>query len=157
MNKEITFSTTKHTATVLLCDEGFKKITELGGKWSPVLKRGNYYFQKRFSTRPGGEIIELHRYLLGSPKGKYVDHINQNTLDNRLCNLRVVSNSTNLRNGRLRDNNKSGTKGVIWDKSRNKWMAFIRVDYKHIYLGRFQFKEDAIKARRDAESKYWSS
>ena len=51
--------------------------------------------------------------------------------------------------------NTSGHKGVSWDKSRNKWYAYITVNYKLINLGRFSILEDAIEARKKAEIKYF--
>ena len=41
------------------------------------------------------------------------------------------------------------------DKSRKKWKAEICVDYKKIMLGRFDIIDDAIRARKDAEAKYF--
>ena len=41
----------------------------------------------------------MHRYLTKAPKGKVVDHINGNTLDNRIKNLRICTVSENARNG----------------------------------------------------------
>ena len=51
--------------------------------------------------------------------------------------------------------NKSGIVGVNWDKSRNKWQASIRFQGHKYNLGRFMDKEDAIKARKEAEQKYF--
>lgn len=45
--------------------------------------------------------------------------------------------------------------GVNWDKSRNKWQVDIRVNKKTIYIGRFVDIEDARKARKEAEEKYF--
>ena len=47
-------------------------------------------------TRPSNDqLIYLHRYLLGCNNGdnKTIDHINNNKLDNRLCNLRIATMS----------------------------------------------------------------
>ena len=52
-------------------------------------------------------------------------------------------------------NNTSGHKGVTFDKSRNKWMAHIKLNGKHKTLGRFVKFEDAVKARKEAEEKYF--
>ena len=41
------------------------------------------------------------------------------------------------------------------DKNRNKWIAQITVNYKNIHLGRYENIEDAIKARKEAEVKYF--
>jgi len=51
--------------------------------------------------------------------------------------------------------NKSGIKGVHWDKSKSKWMANIGHKGKTIYLGRFKNIEDAAAARKAAEEKYF--
>jgi len=58
-------------------------------------------------------------------------------------------------NAKLSKNNTSGTKGVSWDNSRMKWIAHISINKKHVGLGRYEKLEDAIKARKAAEVKYW--
>jgi len=75
-----------------------------------------------------------------------IDHINRDRADNRLCNLREVSRSTNLRNASRSKANKSGHTGVYQAKT-GMWCASIRK--KH--LGSFADKESAIKARERAE------
>lgn len=66
---------------------------------------------------------------------------------------------TRLRNltskKRKRINKDSGVKGVIWDKERNKWKACIGIKGKNIQLGRFGTIEEAEKARKEAEEKYF--
>lgn len=98
----------------------------------------------------------LHRFLIDAPKGMQVDHINRNTLDNRKENLRVCTIKENTRNTtKIRDNNKSGHKGVIWIEKHNKWNAYIMVNYKFKNLGYFLDFDDAVKVREDAELKYF--
>lgn len=97
----------------------------------------------------------LHRFILELKDDEVVDHINGNKLDNRKCNLRICSQQQNTFNTCINSNNTSGYKGVTWDKKRNKWIAQIMVNYKHIYLGRYENIEDAIKSRKDAELKYF--
>ena len=50
--------------------------------------------------------------------------------------------------------NTSGVTGVNWLKKNQKWRAYITVGDKQIHLGSFENKEDAIKARKEAEIKY---
>jgi len=52
-----------------------------------------------------------------------VDHINHNTQDNRLCNLRWVTQSDNERNRSMSKDNTSGNQGVYFHKSNNSWVA----------------------------------
>jgi hypothetical protein len=93
---------------------------------------------------------------LGAPKDMCVDHINGNTLDNRKNNLRICTNRENISNRtKLGTNNTSGILGVRFDNRRNKWYADIQYKGKCIFLGYFNIKEDAIKARIDAEKLYF--
>jgi len=97
-------------------------------------------------------VIFMHRFLMNTPDGFDTDHINRNKLDNRKENLGIVTRSQNFMNINPRKNNKSGVKGV--QKNKNSWMARIKVGYRSIYLGTFLDKQDAIKARLDAEKIY---
>jgi hypothetical protein len=63
----------------------------------------------------------------------------------------VFDTSLNALSKTLLSNNTSGVKGVVWDKSRNKWQAKIEFQKKRYFLGRFSNKEDAIKVRKQAE------
>lgn len=99
--------------------------------------------------------ILFHRLIMDVPDGMYIDHINHNTCDNRKKNLRIVTSSQNSFNRRMQSNNTSGITGVFYAKDRNKWRAFIKIGEKQTYLGQFDNKEDAIKARKEAEEKYF--
>lgn len=76
-----------------------------------------------------------------------VDHINEVKLDNRLSNLRLVSNRCNLSNRRR----VSSYVGVT--KFRNKWMSTITIKSKLTYLGVFITQEEARDAREEHLSK----
>lgn len=77
----------------------------------------------------------MHRYLKNAPKGVWVDHINGNGLDNRLCNLRFATPSQNQANRRKAQNTSSQFKGVYWHSARGTWVATIQVAGKSHYLG----------------------
>jgi hypothetical protein len=97
------------------------------------------------------KLYRSHRlawlYEYGELPKKSIDHINHNRSDNRICNLRDVSYSENLKNKGITKKNKSGNVGVWFDKGRNKWQSFISCKGKRYNLGRFKNKEDAINAR----------
>lgn len=101
--------------------------------------------------------VRLHRIIMNCPKGLVVDHIGgSKTLhDNRKSNLRIATYSQNSMNQKHRSKTCSGVKGVNWDKQKQKWEARIFVEGKKIRLGRFKILDDAIKARKEAEIKYF--
>lgn len=80
-----------------------------------------------------------------------IDHKNMEKTDNRIENLRPANASTNQMNVCVRDFTKSGKKGVHWDGSRSKWIAKIKINGKHVFLGRFNTIEDAQEARKEAQ------
>ena len=52
-------------------------------------------------------------------------------------------------------NNKSGVRGVFFRKDINRWEARIGFKKRVIHLGQFKDIKDAIKARKDAEERYY--
>jgi len=46
-------------------------------------------------------------------------------------------------------------KGVAWDKSRSKWLAYIKHGGKHIHLGRFENEEEAARTYNKAAKKFF--
>ena len=131
---------------VIIDQEDYSKVN--GRKW--FLNSVGYAL-----TYINGKQVLMHRILVEAPEGKYVDHVNHNTLDNRKRNLRVCTQSENMRNAILKRNNTSGYAGVYKHAKNDVWVAMIKINYKSIYLGGFKLKEDAIKARQQAEDKYF--
>lgn len=83
-----------------------------------------------------------------------VDHIDHNRLNNKLNNLRAVSQSGNMRNSGRRSDSSTGVTGVVYHKQARKYMASIFIDGKRIYLGLFKTLGEAATARQDANMKY---
>jgi hypothetical protein len=75
------------------------------------------------------------------PGYKQVDHINGVKYDNRASNLRLATGSQNRANSSKNKNNKSGYKGVYFQKNHNKWYAVIKINYKKIHIGYFDSPE----------------
>lgn len=93
---------------------------------------------------------------MNAPPRTHVDHINGDKLDNRRANLRVVTCQTNQANRRYPNkNNTSGARGVGYIAALNKWRAQIMSNRKTIHIGLFPTKEEAIKARKQAELAYY--
>lgn len=102
----------------------------------------------------GGFTGKLHRMILRAPKGKVVDHVNHNKLDNRRSNIRICTGKENSRNCKKRTPTKSGLKGV-YDNRHGKWASAIRVNDKLLHLGTFTIKEDAARTYDAAARKYF--
>ena len=75
-----------------------------------------------------------------------LDHKDGNKQNNRFGNLRPSDQSQNMSNRGKQRNNKSGYKGVYFDKSTGRWVANIMVQKRTIYLGRYNTPEDAARA-----------
>lgn len=93
-------------------------------------------------------------YVYGEFPPKQIDHINHDRTDNRIANLRIVSNQENQKNKTKQINNTSRVTGVGWHKASNKWCARISVNKKYIHLGLFTDINEAIAARKQAELYY---
>lgn len=94
-------------------------------------------------------------YCHGDWPRENIDHINHDRTDNRIANLRSVSQSENARNANRRSDNNSGYTGVCWSKSRKKWVAQIGLPGNITKpLGRYSLLEDAVAARMAAEILY---
>ena len=74
-----------------------------------------------------GKTILLHRLILNATEGVEVDHVNGNGLDNRRSNLRIATRAQGMANRRLFKNNKSGYKGVMFDKKTGKWRMYFKM------------------------------
>ena len=105
----------------------------------------------------GKKHYKLHRIIYLMFHGyvpKEVDHIDNNTLNNRIENLRPATRSEQCCNTRLRKDNTSGVKGITWDKARNKWIVSINKNQKTVFRARFDDLELAQLVANEARNKY---
>lgn len=88
------------------------------------------------------------------PDREEIDHINHNRQDNLPINLRSVCHTHNQKNQSKSVRNTSGIVGVSWKADRKKWHSQIRVDGKDKHLGFFEDINDAVIARKNANTLY---
>ena len=99
--------------------------------------------------------LSIHRYIMDYKGKDEIDHKDINPSNNRKCNLRITISIINSINKKISIRNTSGIIGVLFDKSKSKWVARISYNKKKYNLGRFEDKESAIKNRLIAELKYF--
>lgn len=129
----------------LVDDEDFEELNKF--KWH-YAQYGRSGYAKRMiwnKETKKSKIVRMHHFILPLKEGLMVDHINRNGIDNRKCNLRLVTKAQNMMNKFAPKNNKSGFKGVSWLARNRKWRAYINFNYKQIHLGLFEDKKDAAR------------
>jgi len=113
-------------------------------RWHPLTSRNTTYVV-RYITEGVSEY--MHHFIMGKPpRGMVIDHINDNGLDNRKSNLRVLPNSENIRR-RYEINPLTGIK-LMPDKIENPWKASVSVGGKTHHVGYFPTSEAAAEARK---------
>lgn len=115
----------------------FVRRTRGGGKPCGTSSKGKY-----LQIRVDGVKYLTHRlayvYVYGRKRIKdfFIDHINGDTQDNRICNLRLVTREEN-------GYNRGTAKGYCWSKTHNKWHSQIKIDGWVKHIGYFDNETDA--------------
>ena len=112
---------------------GYKKFT---------LQQKKYYVH---------QIVFLMQHGYTPP---VVDHIDGNTTNNRIENLRASDKAKNACNSKTRKDNTSGCRGVAWHKKSNKWMVQVVQNKKPKYLGLYEDFEFACLVADEARDLY---
>lgn len=118
----------------------FERVTAYN--WSAFFNGGKRPYAARQERRGGKrQYVSLHRFILAAPVGAVVDHIDGNTLNNTRANLRICTQSENMRNQR-----RTGVKGVCKMPNSSRWYARIFIDGKRKHLGCFATQAEAAQA-----------
>lgn len=151
--------------------EGMYQISNLGRlksfKWGKekILKKNidkhNYCFVILYKNLQK-KTIRVHKlvamaFLNHTPCGHklVIDHINNNSLDNRVENLQLISTRENL--SKDKKNKTSKYTGVSWDKVKNKWNSKIRIDGKLKHLGYFEKELEAKEYYDNALKSFYNN
>jgi len=110
------------------------------------VKAQNTYYAE---TNIKGMTVSMHKLVANTSYGFDTDHINGNGLDNRRCNLRVVTRSKNLQGFRRKAKGKSSKfRGVCLCSETKRWIASIKnpKDKWTRKIGRYDTELEAAKA-----------
>ncbi len=108
---------------------------------------------RSIGLRINGKLLRYfeHRlcwfYMTGQWPQHMIDHVDRDKSNNAWSNLREATRSQNAMN--------QNATGVYWNKDRLKWQAQIKVNGKPKNIGRFINYDEALKARQEAEIKYF--
>lgn len=108
-------------------------------------------------TKVHGEHWCLHKLIYFWHYGvvpAQLDHLNRNTLDNRIENLRPASGDQNACNKGTYTSNTSGAKNLYFRKKSGKWEVVVKVNKKAVYIGAFADKELAELVALEAREKH---
>lgn len=97
------------------------------------------------------KLIYLYHYGVVPDQ---LDHINRDSIDNRIENLRPANPTENTCNRSLFSNNTSGCKGVSWNKRNKKWQSYVSIKTKRKHLGYFEDLELADFVSTEARDLY---
>lgn len=109
---------------------------------------GTINYHGYYSVGLFGKKYKVHRliwlYVYGYIPENDLDHINGFKLDNRISNLREVSNQCNIRNSKKYKNNNSNITGISFDKKLCRWTSWITINKKNYFLGRYLDYDEAV-------------
>lgn len=166
-----------HEKVALVDDKDFCLINQF--KWHVHDITARVFYAR---TKFNGRIVSMHNLVLQPKTGYNLDisniskdklslllelgfvvesliphHRNGNGLDNQRHNLKLVTYSENVREGKQYKQFSSLVKGVSYINISNRWQATIGIKNKNYSLGTFKTEEEAIAARTAGEIIYWRS
>ena len=120
-------------------NRGGRKVGSVAGSKRPDSRKPDR-FDWRVAVDDRGYLAARVIYLMATavdPGELTVDHIDRNSLNNNIDNLRLADNFLQGHNRNQGGNNTSGATGVYRHKAAGKWCAAIRYSGRNIYLGIF--------------------
>jgi hypothetical protein len=138
----------------------WKWHASFGNKYNDVYVVRTKYLGT-FDGKKKYKKIRMHRLIMELIKGRelkkeeFIDHINHDTLDNQIENIRIVSNRTNQTNRVHQGSSKYP--GVCWHKQHKKWEAYIVINKIKKHLGLFDDENEASTMYQNALNKFKSN
>jgi hypothetical protein len=119
---------------------------------TPINKAHRYH-----RTVIKNKVYVIHRLIFLFHYGylpKIIDHIDNDSTNNKIENLREATQQQNCINRKLHKTNKSGCKNVFWHNSMKKWSVSFSVNAKRKNFGFFDDLELADLVAIEARNLY---
>lgn len=133
----------------MIDDVDFEKVSQF--TWA-LVPQGYARRNKWIREAKKYKKVYLHRFIMNTPDGIRVDHINHNKLDCRRANMRNVPCSLNNLNRVVPKNHPTGVNGVLPTKS-GKYLVTMSINNKTKRFGVFPTLQEAVKIRKKLEQK----
>ena len=126
-------------------------------------KVGNIESIGYYVTSINNKKYKLHRLIFLYHHGylpEFIDHIDNNKINNKIENLREATRLQNNRNS-LKHKTRNGKptsskyKGVHWDKRSQRWISRIVINKKSKYLGSSESEIKAAEIYNESAIKYF--
>jgi hypothetical protein len=114
-------------------------------------KRSYRYIHIKGANYLAHRLIYLYHHGI---MPKFIDHIDENKVNNTIENLRPATHQQNCLNIGIKKSNTSGVKGVSWHPRDKVWMAQIRIEGKKVFLGNYKDIAEAEKIVRLTRDKF---
>lgn len=143
-----------HDETITFCIDKSQYDIACQYSWRIAKKRNKYYVVA--GSYKKGTMIYIHQLVYGNvSKGLEIDHIDGDSLNNRISNLRAVTHVANVDNmKKVRIDNQYGMRGISYDKKNGKY----KVDYSYhntrIYVKPWKTIEEAVYCRQCLEKEF---
>ena len=105
-------------------------------------KRGGSYATAFTHAAQGRKCVLMHRIILGAKPGEFVDHINNDPLDNRRANIRICTQSENAQR-KVIPVRSSGFLGV--EKQGDSYRARVTKSRKIVFSKNFPSAREAAE------------
>jgi hypothetical protein len=118
-----------------------------GHTWS-ISKLHNMFYASTSMTKATGKrgVVYMHAVINGTPFGFVTDHISGDSLDNRRCNLRSITNQQN-------QFNRKTAKGYT-TLPNGKYRAQLQLNNRFVHIGVYDTEQEAHEAYLEAKKIY---
>lgn len=106
----------------IIDDEDYQRVSQL--KWQLIKtgrKQDREYAVHGYDRHSNSKKLYMHRFIMNTPQGYDTDHINFNGLDNRKCNLRIVTRGENTMHKQIPKRGQYSY--VYWFDKTKRWVA----------------------------------